>query len=609
MPTELRLDKPGRGGRLPLGQFLFAYLRSLGVRHCFGLPGDYVLPLFKALEDTPGIEPVVATHEPCAAFSADAYGRLTGLGVLLVTYGVGGFNAMNGVAGAHAESSPLLVISGGPPLGSRPPDPLLAPAAHHFVKHLSSQLEAYRHITDLALRIESREAAAATIEQAASHALRVKRPVYLEIPTDLMTSETAVGTDSPPGAGLAPAAEAPRSAGTELGDGGPGSRSTGPELLEQAVSLFLERIHAARDPVLYVGAEIGRYGLQPQVRRIMAARHAPVATSILGKGILNETEPGVLGVYAGVLSQTPTVRTLVEKADLVVTLGVKVTDVNCGAFTANLARDRILIAQSGWLGDGLQRFARDVPFAPFVRRLAERIAPLDGPPAWPQVGPTHVSEGRTLMDRYLAVVNAHLDEQHVVVADTGDACYGSLFLTTQRDNGYLAPTFYNTMGFAVPAALGVQLADPGCRPVVLVGDGAFQMTGMEFSNLVAWGLNPIVILFNNCGFGMQRLFVDGAFNDIQPWDYGRIIDLVGGGRAWRVTNAGEMQDALRASLAFTGGPSLIEAIVDKGEVSTGLDLLGQALQREKTGVCPLNEGDVPCRHEDQCAFCRAAIWQ
>ena len=101
-------SKPSGGHekRMPLGRFLFSYLKDLGVRHCFGIPGDYILPLFKALEDMEGIEAVVSTHEPCSAFSADAYGRYTGLGVLLLTYGVGGFNAMNGVAGAFAESSP-----------------------------------------------------------------------------------------------------------------------------------------------------------------------------------------------------------------------------------------------------------------------------------------------------------------------------------------------------------------------------------------------------------------------------------------------------------------------------------------------------------------------
>ncbi len=585
MAIRDRRGSTGGSDTEPLGRFLFSYLRDLGVRHCFGIPGDYVLTLYKAMEATPGIEPVVATHEPCAALSADAYGRSAGLGVLLVTYGVGGFNAMNGVACAHAESSPLLVISGGPRTGSGAAVPPFAPATHHFVKHASSQLEAYRHITDLALRIESPAAAATMIRQAATHAMRAKLPVYLEIPTDLMNAEIPVADD----AGLS---------GQPYAEG-----------IEQAVAFFVERLCSARNPVILAGVEVGRYGLQPQVRRIMTARHIPVATSVLGKGVFDETEPGVLGMYAGVISQSTAIRQVVEGAGLVVMLGMKVTDVNCGASTANLTRDRLLIAKSGWVGDGYMRFASHIALDDFVTRLAEEVVEVESSPDWPVLPAADLRDSPNLMDRYLAEINAHLDGETMIVADTGDACYGSLFMTVRRENGYLAPTFYNTMGFAVPAALGAQLADAECRPVVLVGDGAFQMTGLEFSNLVSWGSNAIVVLFNNSGYGMQRIFVDGEFNDIRQWDYSRVIDLVGGGRAWRVDTSEEMGDAFRAAQEHRSGPSLIEAVVPKGVISTGLDALGKALHREKSGACPLNTSDVPCDHESRCSFCRAVIWR
>jgi TPP-dependent 2-oxoacid decarboxylase len=585
MSSKTIQETPGNQEVRPLGHFLFSYLYNIGVRYCFGMPGDYILPLFKALEETPGIDAVVATHEPCAAFSADAYGRLAGLGVLLVTYGVGGFNAMNGVAGAYAESSPLLVISGGPRRDAADAATYLAPATHHYVKHQASQLEAYRHVTDLALRIKAPETAAATIRRAATHAKKLKLPVYLEIPTDLMQADIPACNQEN--------LEEPED--DKVADG--------------VVSLFLDQMYAARNPVLVVGEEVGRHGLQAQVRRIMKARNIPVATSVLGKGIFDETEAGMLGVYAGAISGTPEVRKIVEEADLVVLLGVKMTDVNCGIFTADLVRERTLVAKSGWLGNGTMRLSGNIPFDRFVTTLADRILPAESLRAWPSPPVADYSDSRGLMDQYLALIEAHLNDRSVVIADTGDACYGSLFMTTRRDNGYLAPTFYNTMGFAVPAALGVQLADPECRPVVLVGDGAFQMTGLEFSNLASRGLNPIVVVFNNSGYATQRIFTDGDFNDIKQWNYARIVDLVGGGKSWRVTTAQEMENALQAAIEFTQGPSLIEAVVEKGEMSAGLRRFGQALRREKTGMCPLNESSVPCTHQDHCGFCRAAIWE
>lgn len=569
-----------------LGKFLFSYLRDCGVKYCFGIPGDYILSLFKTLEETPGIKAVVPTHEPSAAFSADAYGRISGLGVLLVTYGVGGFNAMNGVACAHAESSPLLVISGGPPTSiiNKNENPF-APVAHHYVKHLSSQQEAYRNITDMDIRIESLETAASSIVKAVTYAMEKKRPVYVEIPTDLMNSEI------------------------KINDKIKENRKVDMEVIERAASFFNSRIEESQNPVIIAGVEMGRYGLQDEILHIMEARNIPVATSILGKGIFNESKPGILGVYAGIISQSPEIRSIVEESDLVVLLGVKVTDVNCGAFTANLNRENMLVAGSSWIGDGYMSFTEDIPLDMFIKRLAQNIKPLNQEKIWPVIPKQDLTSSSFLMDRYLAIINDSIDSDNIIIADTGDSCYGSLFMNTRRRNGYMAPTFYNTMGFAVPASLGVQLADIKCRPIVLVGDGAFQMTGMELSTLVKWDLNPVLIVFNNSGYGMQRIFVDGPFNDIKGWDYTRIVDLVGGGKAWKVSTSEEMQKALREALENRESPSLVEAIVPKGKLSTGLRILGKTLLREKSGVCPLNEENKPCNHQHHCTFCRATIWK
>lgn len=568
-----------------LGKYLFSYLKGSGVKYCFGVPGDYILSLFKASEETPGIEIVVPTHEPGAAFSADAYGRLSGLGVLLVTYGVGGLNAMNGVACAHAESSPLLVVSGGPPTGNTKNDTLYTPQAHHFVKHPSSQIEAYRNITDLAMRIESPDRAAHSIAKAVSHAKKAKLPVYLEIPTNLMNS--IINVDN----------KIEEKSGEDE------------ESIERAVLFFVNRIKKAKKPVILAGIEAGRYDLVEEILHIMKARNIPVATSILGKGIFDESEPGILGVYAGSISQSPETRKIVEESDLVVLLGVKVTDVNCGAFTADLKKDNLLVARSGWIGDGYMAFSGEIPFHRFVACLSQKIQPLNQAETWPDIPTQDLSGSPILMDRYLSVINDLLDSDNIIIADTGDSCYGSLFMKTRRRNGYMAPTFYNTMGFAVPAALGAQLADNRCRPIVLVGDGAFQMTGLEFSTLIKWGLNPIVIVFNNSGFGMQRIFVDGPFNNIKGWDYTRVIDLVGGGKAWKVSTSEEMQNALKAAKENKKNASLIEALVPKRELSTGLTTFGKTLMREKSGVCPLNEKNEHCSHQEKCGFCRATIWK
>ncbi len=575
----------------PFGETLFQILANLSVRHVFGIPGDYVLPLYRALDATEGIEAVVATHEPCAAFSADAYGRQTGLGVLLVTYGVGGFNAMNGVAGAYAEQSPLLIISGGPPRGYAPSGDPLEPIPHHVLRTATDQMDAYRKITDLAIRLNDPTTAAQEVVRAATWARDHKRPVYLEVPTDLMTASVPVGSMTPPDEPTVP-----------------GYR----EDLERAMTLFTERLSQAENPVLLVGIEVARHGLEPQIRRLMQAFNAPVVTTVLAKSTLPDTEPGVLGVYAGVLSTDPGVRKIVESSDLVVMLGTLVTDVNCGAFTADLHRDRMLIARSGWIGDSALRMGREVHFAQFLRELASRVpSPAPDPsPDWPTATRFDYQASTSLMDRYMGVIEAQLQPDDVVVADTGDACCGSMSMHIPRPSGYLANAFYGSMGFAVPAALGAQLAEPDTRPLVLVGDGAFQMTGLELSNAVRRSLDPIVVLFNNDGFGMQRVFQDGPFNDIGRWDYQQLPALLGGGRAWRVDSPKTLSAALAEARDYRDGPSIIEAVLPKGDISQTLQVFGQAFAREKTGVCPMAPPDAPpCDHHDTCSYCRAAIWK
>ena len=127
---------------MPLGEFLFAYLHSRGVTTSFGVPGDFALPTFAWLEKSP-ITSVTMTHEPGAGFAADAYARVNGLGLVCVTYCVGGLNVLNAIAGAYAEKSPVVVISGAPGRKDREKDPLL----HHKVKTFDTQRRVYDEVT------------------------------------------------------------------------------------------------------------------------------------------------------------------------------------------------------------------------------------------------------------------------------------------------------------------------------------------------------------------------------------------------------------------------------------------------------------------------------
>src|SRR3954454_25194755 len=124
---------------MSIGQYLIRRLQDYGVGHVFGIPGDYVLAFYKMLNESP-IETINCTREDCAGFAADAYARVNGMGAVCFTYCVGGLSLCNSVAGAYAEKSPVVVISGSPGLGERTHDPLL----HHKVKDFDTQAEVFR---------------------------------------------------------------------------------------------------------------------------------------------------------------------------------------------------------------------------------------------------------------------------------------------------------------------------------------------------------------------------------------------------------------------------------------------------------------------------------
>ena len=176
-------------------------------------------------------------------------------------------------------------------------------------------------------------------------------------------------------------------------------------------------------------------------------------------------------------------------------------------------------------------------------------------------------------------INTFLDDDTVVIADAGDALFASLDLCVHGDTEFLSPAYYASLGFAVPASIGVQLAVPKKRPLVLAGDGSFQMSAMELSAGIPHGLNPIIVVFNNGGYGTFRPMLDGAFNDIQPWKYADIVKIIGAGTGYTVSKEGELSVALSAAKKNNSSPSIIDVKLDKYDLSARIKKLIDNLKK------------------------------
>ena len=537
-----------------IGDYLIQRLAAHGVGHVFGIPGDYVLGFYEQLQHS-ALKTVTTCDEQGAGFAADAYARVRGLGAVCVTYCVGGLKVVNPIAGAFAEKSPVVVISGAPGMSERERDPLL----HHKVRDFETQRRVFEHITVASAALEDADTAFAEIDRVLHAALRYKRPVYLELPRD-MIAKTGRGDHRT----------------TEVHE-----KSDEP-VLREALAEAVAMMNSARRPVVLADVEVHRFGMQDDLLRLVETANIPFAATILGKSVISEQHPLYLGVYEGAMGRDE-VRAYVEASDCVILLGAFMTDINLGIYTAKLDLGSAIYATSERLAIRYHTF-ENVRFKDFVRGLLagdlrrHEAHAIPTPPPPREFVPA-VPDAPVTIKRLFERVNEFLDDHSIVIADVGNALFGASDLFIRNRTEFLGPAYYASMGFAVPAALGAQMARPDLRPLVLVGDGAFQMTGVELSTIARYGLNPVVIVLNNAGYGTERHMHDGPFNDVLVWQYHKLPALLGIGRGFLVETEKQLDEALDAAAKHTATYCLLDVRLDPMDKSAALGRLAERMAK------------------------------
>lgn len=539
--------------------YLLDRLKQAGLKHAFGVPGDYVLVFMDRLLDA-GIELVGTCNELNAGYAADAYARINGIGCICVTWGVGGFSAMNAIAGAYAEQVPLVVLVGGPRTTQRRSSMLL----HHSVGDFATMQQAYAHITAASVVLDDPAEAPQRIDRALARCIAEKRPIMIEIPADMVDRPC-----SAPGPFTAPVRPA-----------------SDPRALAEALDEVMQLLSAARRGVILGGVELHRYGLMAEFRHLVEASRLPVATTLLGKAVISERHPQAIGVYEGGLSR-PTIREVVESSDVLLCVGAWLSDINLGVYTGRLDGRHMILANSGRLKIS-HHFYEQVWIGDVVTGLAERM-PAGGLSHPPFASVSEVLDtrfepepGRKLtVERVMKRINAFIGDDTTVIAETGDSIVAAADLVMHDDVAFIGQAFYLSIGYALPATLGAALANPRRRPVALIGDGAFQMSAQELSSLCRRETNAILLLMNNDGYTTERMIHEGPYNDIQPWAYHRLPEVFGGGWGRRVATEDELEDALAQAQSGNQGPALIEIMLDRLDTSDGLKRLGAELSPDK----------------------------
>ena len=571
-------------GQYTIADYLLDRLAEEGVRHLFGVPGDFTLGFLDHVDAHDRVEWVGCANELNAGYAADGYARLHGLGALSTTFGVGELSAVNAVAGSYAEHVPVVHVVGAPTTAVQ----AAARATHHTLGDGD-----FGHFARMAAEVTATQAvltaaeATAQIDRVLVEVRDRRLPGYLVLPADV--AETPV---APPAEPLEPHPPV-----------------TDPAVLVAFRQALADRMPRASRVAVLADILVHRLGCEPHLHRLLDAG-VPHATLLWGRRVVDESAPGYLGSYLGEASD-PAVRDGIESADLLVMTGVQFTDLTSGFFSQRIDPDRTIeirgeVTRLGdttfeplAMGDALDAVTEAVLAAADSLQLVAAGAEADTA-AYPTTSSADgaTSDG-TGADPDASVASARpsaayapLDQEQlwqqvaawirtgdVVLCDVGTAYYGMASHRLPHGVTFVGQPLWAAIGFSLPALLGAALARPDLRPVLLIGDGAAQLTIGELGTLVRHRIPAVLVVVDNDGYTIERVIhgPTATYNDIARWDWAALpsaLDRSGSAVGVRVATVDELHDALESARS-RDALTLVQAVVPRDDVPPILDALGK----------------------------------
>ncbi|AJQ70474.1 alpha-keto acid decarboxylase family protein [Salmonella enterica] len=544
-----------------VADYLLDRLAGCGIGHLFGVPGDYNLQFLDHVIDHPTLRWVGCANELNAAYAADGYARMSGAGALLTTFGVGELSAINGIAGSYAEYVPVLHIVGAPCSAAQQRGELM----HHTLGDGD-----FRHFYRMSQAISAASAildeqnACFEIDRVLGEMLAARRPGYIMLPVDV-AKKTAI----PPTQALAlPVHEAQSGVETAF------------------------RYHArqclmnSRRIALLADFLAGRFGLRPLLQRWMAETPIAHATLLMGKGLFDEQHPNFVGTYSAGASSKE-VRQAIEDADRVICVGTRFVDTLTAGFTQQLPAERTLEIQPYASRIGETWF--NLPMAQAVSTLRELCLECAfAPPPTRSAGqPVRIDKGELTQESFWQTLQQYLKPGDIILVDQGTAAFGAAALSLPDGAEVVVQPLWGSIGYSLPAAFGAQTACPDRRVILIIGDGAAQLTIQEMGSMLRDGQAPVILLLNNDGYTVERAIHGAAqrYNDIASWNWTQIppaLNAAQQAECWRVTQAIQLAEVLER-LARPQRLSFIEVMLPKADLPELLRTVTRALEARNGG--------------------------
>ncbi|WP_370612216.1 alpha-keto acid decarboxylase family protein [Citrobacter meridianamericanus] len=544
-----------------VADYLLDRLAGCGVGHLFGVPGDYNLQFLDHVIEHPSVRWVGCANELNAAYAADGYARVSGVGALLTTFGVGELSAINGIAGSYAEYVPVLHIVGAPCRGAQRRGELM----HHTLgdgdfQHFYRMQQA---VTTVSAVLDEQNACY-EIDRVLRTMLIERRPGYLMLPADVAKQPA-----TPPDDILTVPLSEPESS-----------------VAEAFRYHARERLLDSPRVALLADFLALRFGLQPVLQRWMAETPMAHATLLMGKGLFDERHPAFVGTYSAGAS-SDYVRLAIEDADTIFCVGTQFVDTLTAGFTQQLPQERTIEVQPHASRIGTSWF--NIPMEQAVTTLRELCLEMSFslPPERPPVTRTLVEKGPLTQENFWHTVQQYLAPNDIIIVDQGTAAFGAAALSLPGGAEVLVQPLWGSIGYALPAAFGAQTACPERRVVLIIGDGAAQLTIQELGSMLRDGQSPVILLLNNDGYTVERA-IHGAtqrYNDIAAWRWTQVPQAFSRecqAECWRVTQAVQLEEVL-ARLWHPQRLSLIEVVLPKADLPELLRTVTRALETRNGG--------------------------
>ncbi|KAE8382598.1 pyruvate decarboxylase [Aspergillus bertholletiae] len=556
---------------IDVAEYLFRRLHEVGVRAVHGVPGDYNLVALDYLPKC-DLHWVGNCNELNAGYAADGYARINGMAALVTTFGVGELSALNAIAGAYSEFVPVVHIVGQPHTKSQKDGMLL----HHTLGNGDFNVFT-RMSADISCTLgclNKTHEVATLIDNAIRECWIRSRPVYISLPTDMVTKKIeGERLDTPLDLSLPP---------------------NDPEKEDYVVDVVLKYLHAAKKPVILVDACAIRHRVLDEVHEFVEKSGLPTFVAPMGKGAVDETHKNYGGVYAGTGSN-PGVREQVESSDLILSIGAIKSDFNTTGFSYRIGQLNTIDFHSTYVRVRYSEYP-DINMKGVLQKIVQRMGNLNIGPVSPPSNLLPESEKssaeQAITHAWLwPTVGQWLKEKDVVITETGTANFGIWDTRFPAGVTAISQVLWGSIGYSVGACQGAALAakEQGRRTVLFVGDGSFQLTLQEVSTMIRNELNPIIFVICNEGYTIER-YIHGweaVYNDIQPWDFLNIPVAFGAKdkyKGYKITTRDELRE-LFANEEFASAPclQLVELHMPRDDCPASLKLTAEsAAERNKS---------------------------